>query len=372
MTNKELKALSRDDHHPYGMSKWSPLFACPCFDGKGASKNTEAGTKYHALFAETLQGYLNGKDLTAQVDALEGEEDHLRKGTILACLRVIEKYIAGVPNAKAYVEKAVETWLGIYGRADLIVTAPGKLVIVDFKTFYNPGRDHSPQLAGYAIGALKTLGLGETRTGEITLATVYGDALDKDTEKHVDDAFLVEADGRISDIIDDRGAGEAKPVQCNWCDLCAHASSCEALKAVVKTVTDVPAVASIPDRWATLSSAEKAQAMVLAECVTKWADAVKASAKASAMDGEAIEDGANGIRYALVKRAGRKMPRVTAFLALARKRGIPLENVVGVFALTASNAVAVLVNSGVKKKDAQDLVAQLSDVGEESYALLRK
>lgn len=370
MTNKELNALPRDAHHPYGMSKWSPLFACPCFDGKGASKNTEAGTKYHALFADTLQGYLRGEDLNANVD--EGEEDYLKKGTLLACLRVIEKYIAGVPGAKVYVEKAVETWLGIYGRADVIVTAPGKLTVVDFKTFYNPGRDHTPQLAGYAIGALKTLGLGENWTGEITLATVYGDAQDKDTEKHVDDAFLVEADDRICDVIGDREAGEAKPVQCNWCDLCAHASSCEALKAVVKTVVEAPAVASIPDKWATLSSAQKAQAMVLAECVTKWADAVKASAKASALEGEEIEDVENGIRYALVERKGRKTPRAVDFLKLALDRGIPVETVAEKLSITATNAVAVLRGAGVSKKDAEDAVARISDVGEGTSALLRK
>lgn len=371
---KELENLPKDAHHPFGMSTWSPRFKCPCWDGKqGESKNAQTGTECHALFAETLSKYLatgNAGFISKRLD--EDGLDYLEKGALMACLRVIAKYLAGVNGAKAYVEKPVETFFGIWGRADLIITAPGKLTVVDFKTFYNPGRDHFPQLAGYAIGALCTLGLGEEFAGTITLATVYGDNPDKDVEREVSHEELSEFDSRAVEITEDRHAGDAKPVQCNWCELCAHAPACPALRKVAVAVTVKEHLRSIPENWASLTPEKKAQSLVLAEVVTKWADAVKAVAKESALNGEVIADEANGIHYALVNRAGRKTPRTRDFLAVATGRRIPLSACLDKLTITATNAVAVFKEAGMKKKEADELVASISDIGEGTTALLRR
>lgn len=355
------------EHHPRGMSKWPAILACGCFTGKGESQDAAYGTEMHGALAKILTAYREDGELPpCDPDA----SFHLA-GVYRAAAMIRDcMYLQGVQPSNLHIEERVTLEDGVFGTADIWYTANHRDIFVwDFKTFRNPGRDYTAQLAGYAAAIASEYPMNVVANQRYHLRIVYGDS------PEVDDHTLTYGDcikirGEAMAAFDKADKGEAQPTQCNWCELCANAATCPAFRAVAEVVTK-PIYASIPAQWETLPVEQKAQMLVLAETVCKWSDSVREKAKADLMSGATIEDEANAIRYCLRNVSGRKTPRTAEACRMLLERGVEPDALRGKLTLAVRSIKELLKTVGVKGKAADELIAQVCDIAEGTVQMVR-
>ncbi|MGN0885703.1 MAG: DUF2800 domain-containing protein [Candidatus Spyradenecus sp.] len=363
----ETAQAAKPAHHPRSMSRWPAILACPCYEGKDYSADASKGTDVHAKLADWLTTYKTEGKLptvdTAELDLFEA-------GAWRCAQYVVDRMKAdGAEPGDLHVEELVKIEeSGIYGRPDAWwIDWEGYIVVFDFKTFYNPGRDYFPQLAGYAVAIGQGL---EDKTGVCTVIG-YGDhaeVLDELTNLEACRATYAEA----MDCFGAREAGNAEPMQSNWCDLCKHAATCKACVAIAERVTEDQTLANAPAQWDALTTERRAQMMVLAETVEKWAAAVREKAKETLMAGGEIADAENGIAYGLIEMRGRKKPRTADACRMLKSRGATDEALRAVLTVSATDVKAILKGLGVKGKAADALVDSVCDFGTPSVSMKRK
>ena len=367
--NDETKETKQAPHHPRGMSKWSAILECPCFESAGESADSTVGTKCHALFADALRGYKESRKIPTEeeISALPMHE----AGALRGARQVIEHYWGNAPR--------IETPIGIldtdiYGTPDYFALTERGCVVVDFKTFYNPGRDYFPQLEGYALGVLKVAYPFEKWDSlQAELVVIYGDKPDATEHCRVKFSDLKARFESAMRAFDVKEAGIGKPHQCNWCELCANRATCPEVTAVVKTVAEGELLHA-PERWADLPVQRRAQMLVLAEAVSKWADTVRGLAKEDAMNGVAIQDVENGIAFKLRESRGRLTPRIDELWRNCQRLGISADDFREALSCSSTNAVKLIQTKGqgVKtKRQAEEIVRACSDVGKGSVSLVR-
>ena len=354
------------DHHEFGMSKWPAVLDCLCFKGREGGKDAAFGTEKHELFAHFVEStkvgfeadipddlhargaYEGAKALVATVEALGGNKGDIRTET-----RVEIK------------EGALE---GVYGTADAVWTDGETILVCDFKTFWNPSRKYDAQLAGYAWAVMTAEAPEAT---DVVLMVCYGDNPSKSYVQRLNVMSLKEIVDTVAEArIDRLAATDNDATQCGWCELCERNTTCPSLRKVAEAVTK-PIYASIPAQWETLPVEVKAQMLVLAETVSKWADAVREKAKEDLLNGEAIEDEANGIRYVLQHRSGRKTPRPVDAWTMLVGRGVDGEAIKARLSIKATDVKDLLKSVGIKGKVADELVESVSDVGNGSTVMVR-
>ncbi len=356
-------------HHPRGMSQWPAKIACACFTGKGDSKDASIGTEMHARLAELLTEL---KETGALPPCDPGESYH-GAGVYRAAAIIRDSMIANnVRQEELHIEERVTTEDGIFGTADAWVwgRSTNTLIVWDFKTFRNPGRDYTAQLAGYALAICQQRELnGGVPPAEVSLRVLYGDSKDVDmqTLSLYEMQSLCESAMAAFDAAD---KGEAMPTQCNWCELCAHAATCPAFRAVAETVTK-PIYASIPEQWATLPAESKAQMLVLAETVCKWADAVREKAKADLMGGATIEDDENGIRYCLRSVSSSKTPRTADACKMLMGKGVSADEIRAELTMSATSVKKLLKGAGLKGKAIEEALTSVCDASAGSVQMVR-
>ena len=361
-------------HHEKGMSRWPALMDCKSFEGRAdaeGAKNTEEGTRIHALLAGWLEAWKRGEALP------DGHDLPLHEaGALRAAKRIADTFEATAESpenrANLLVEQRVEIPVdaprmgGVFGTADALWRGHNRVFVADFKTFYNPGRDYAAQLAGYAYAYALSNGLPIGFRGLV----LYGDAsevatVEADAQEHA--ALLDAAEAAFCE----REAGTAQPVQCNWCDICEHFATCPAMLKVAQAARDNHALADAPKNWAALSVPRKCQMLVLAECLTKWADEVRGKAKDDAKAGVVLVDESNGIRFALRESKGRLSPRVDSAWEAAKSHGISAAEFRAALTLSGSAAEKLFRGAGLSAKDAKALVEAVSDRGAGSVSLVR-
>jgi hypothetical protein len=355
-------------HHPRGMSRWPAVLACGCFKGKGESADANYGTEMHGELAKVLTVF---KETGALPPADSDASFHLA-GVYRAAAMIRDcLYLQGVQPSNLHIEERVTLEDGVFGTADVWYgDARGCLYVWDFKTFYNPGRDYTAQLAGYALAICQQREDGGGKPyNEVCLRTVYGDNPSV-SEVYYTLCELQCIHGTVMVVFDMADRGEAQPTQCNWCELCANAATCPAFKAVAETVTK-PIYASIPAQWETLPIEIKAQMLVLAETVVKWADAVREKAKADLMSGAVIEDEANGIRYCLRTVSGRKTPRTADACKMLMGKGVSADDIRGELTMSATSVKKLLKSAGLKGKAIEEALASVCDVSAGSVQMVR-
>jgi hypothetical protein len=165
--------------------------------------------------------------------------------------------------------------------------------------------------------------------------------------------------------------GEAQPTQCNWCELCANAATCPAFKAVAEAVAK-PALANVTEQWETLPTERKAQMLVLAETVCKWAEAVREKAKADLMSGTFIADLVNGIEYSLRNVSGCKTPRTADACKLLMGLGVSADEIRGELSMSAASLKKLLKGAGLKGKAIDEALEAVCDVGAGFVQMVRK
>ena len=183
--------------------------------------------------------------------------------------------------------------------------------------------------------------------------------------------------------------------QCAWCELCAHFATCPACHRVAvsaaeaglsvggtgkapkdagvvraEALPDVPVIEQMAC-WSDMPSERKAQLMVIAEFAAKWADAVRAKAKADMLAGEAIADPAHGIAYALRETRGRLKLDCDALWAAAKGRGVSAAAFRGCLRPDATEAKQVLRAAGLSAKAADEVLEACGTRGAPSAVLAR-
>lgn len=365
-------------HHPRGMSKWPAVLACPCFEGKDGGADAAEGTRLHALLAGWLAA-LRGGDVEPEVEV--GALSFHEAGAWRA-FRAIRRAVVelGLPFSALRVEERVTLFDAanrdvVFGTADcLLVDAERRTVHVwDFKSFYNPGRDYSAQLLGYGLAAALS---SKTPIERIRWTVLYGDHEEGESgDATKDEAMSVFQ--RAMAVFDNRAAHvPAAPAQCNWCELCARFATCKACASVAQAVapTDAQQAPEAGDGrkpWEKLATTRKAQLLVLAEFVSKWADAVRSAAKADLLSGAVIADPENGIAYALRETRGRLKLDVDALWAAAKAKGVQAEAFRGCLKPDATEAKKVLRAAGLSAKDADAVLESCGQRGAGSQTLVR-
>ncbi len=381
---EESNAPAPTAHHPRGMSRWPALLACPLFEGRegDAEGYAAAGTGVHA----TLAWWLSELRERGRLPEVEAETLSFHEaGAWRAAKRVAELLLMyGVSPRELRVEERVtlfdpETRERVFGTADALFLAPGRgtAVVVDFKTFRNPGRDYLPQLAGYGVAAARA---SKAPIGALRLEVLYGDSAERETaELKREEAEALAARGLAATL--GPRAGDA-PRQCAWCELCARFAACPACVGVAEATAEAgkdgpgedaeaAGIVERPDRWPALGAARKAQLLVIAEFATRWAEAVRDAAKADLRDGLAIADPEHGIAFGLRERKAGLRLDVDALWAAAKARGVSAADFRACLRPDAAEAKKVLRAAGLKAKEAEAALESCGTRGAPSLTLAR-
>ncbi len=348
---------STPSHHLYGPSRWPALAVCPRWTGRQAGADAARGTALHERFARAVQG----GEVPPAADFFDTNADALASR--------LRELAGGAPvEVEVLLAVAVPPGapdLGVYGRADAVWQDGASVHVADLKSCHNPDRDYRPQLLAYASAFFD----GEEAVERIYLHTLYADTGELVTEDYtIDEARRLHADNykRVVEI----AGGEVQdgPMQSGWCALCAHFEACAAPREVAVAVRD--SLADVPERWGDFSPERKAGFCVLAEAVSKWADAVKKRAAEDAKGGIPIEDETNGIFFGLQQRAGRlAVDTVRAWEAV---QGILSPEVFkAALDVNQTRLVDALKGTGMKPKEARALVESCGERGAPSVAFVR-
>lgn len=357
-------------HHEFGMSRWPALLDCACFEGIENNKDADFGTGKHEMFAHFLEQFKQG------VECDEPEDLHSR-GAYVAAKQIVET-IKGFDGDMSclHIEERVDIThgllKGVFGTADAYYADDeGRVFVWDFKTFYNPSRDYTAQLVGYAFAVAEKVHYALTRESTIYIGICYGDHPSKNHTEPltVDDVF--NEMHNIYKVHADIRDGKARPTQCGWCELCKNKASCFAFREVAKSVMNKPDLVGVVEKWSDLTIERKAQLGVIAEAVSKWVDGVREAMKADLLAGGNIEDKANGIKYVLRHTSGRKTPRPVDAWAMLTSRGVDSNAIKEKLSISASAVKDLLKSVGVKGKAADALVEDVSNIGNGSVAMVR-
>ena len=370
-------------HHPYGPSRWPALAACPRFAGKAASADAEYGTRIHGFLAGLLTGWKDGLPLENAEPTLQNSHE---RGAYRAAQAIVEHLkAAGLTRADLLIEHCcafpckpsqmpagLHSLAGIFGTADAAAYDEVQriLYIFDFKTFYDPDRDYTLQLLGYAAALGLTIAERRGLPPEaVQLAILYGEGdICKYQEPLIRWKDAIAALVPIASTIAQLEARHPQPIPekpTPWCSLCEHHANCRAPLSEALTLAPGAAehaplkcltLADSPAALCTLTPPQIANLLALAERVAKWADAVKAAAKQAALDGMTIEDEA-GLRYALKTRAGRKVIRVLDLWAAASAHGVTKDEYLSALTLSSTAATELLRAHGLTAKEARELIA---------------
>lgn len=351
------------EHHPRGMSRWPAVLECACYKGVGETKDTQVGTEKHAALAQLLEHLRDNGHLPEQTS-----DDYLDKGVYRAAEMIRDCMIAtDVPFGELHIEERVTLEDGTFGTADVWYANPERrsLVVWDFKTFRNLGRDYTAQLAGYALAICCALPF---KVDGVSLRTLYGDSNEIDSvslQREELEAFYLDAMAAF-----DKGEdGTAQPTQCNWCELCANLATCPACLAVAEKVRDT--LADAPANIATYTPEKRAQVMLLAEFFVKWSKAVIDANKAVMMDGGSVRNDALGAAWGLkTKRGALKLDTPKACRELVA-RGVDVDIVRGELELPTAGFERAAKTVGIKGKALNELKERCGTRGEDTVQVVR-
>ena len=354
-------------HHPYGPSRWSALLDCSQYEGRASSADEERGTALHKLFARVLVG----EEVEDPGDLFEANV--VKLATKYRSMHLEDKGDLAKGERVLLVEVLV--WLDvpmgqvsdIYGRPDCAFMDRNHILhVIDLKSAENPERDYLPQLIAYASGIVTSTDFDPVA---VCFHVAYADSGREVTVQMPADEVWSRYEEFYERIQDIASGNRTPPRQCGWCSICEHFESCPAPRAVAETVSAT--LANAPERWSEFNSARKAQLCVLAEAVCRWGSAIKERAAADAKAGEAIEDPANGIYYAVQERQGRLLQETDAAWRAVRNLLSP-EAYKACLDVSASRLTAALKDAGMAAKDIRALLEECGTRGPSTLVFVRK
>lgn len=339
-------------HHPFGPSRWPALLDCSQYEGKASSADAERGTALHKLFARVLVG----EEVEEPRDRFEANV--VKLATQYRLMHLEDKGDLAIGERALLVETLV--WLDvpmgpvsdIHGWVDCAFMDRNHVLhVIDLKSAENPERDYLPQLIAYASGIVTSTDFDPVA---VCFHLAYADSGREVTVQMPADEVWCRYE-ELYESIQDIASGKRKPPrQCGWCSLCSKYESCPAPRAIAETVSAT--LSDAPERWPEFSPARKAQLCVLAEAVSKWAEAIRSQAAADAKAGLVIQDEAHGIFYAVQERKGRfVIPDVQAAWDILKKH-LSAEGYRACLSVNQTELKNALKQAGVKLSEANALV----------------
>jgi hypothetical protein len=327
------------------------------------------GTEKHAYLAAQLAYLRDNGALPPRDEAA----DFFDAGCRRVAERVRDSLIANnVQPSAMHIEERCTMEDGTYGTADLWYCneETGRLFVWDFKTFRNPGRDYTAQLAGYALAINQTRELaGKQPLHETNLRVAYGDSAEVDCVM-LSLAELQDITAEVIAAFDKGERGEAQACQCNWCELCANFTSCQACISVIEQARDT--LADAPTNFAAYTPEKRARVLVVAKFAEKWATATIKAAKAVANARGEICDESIGERWGLKHERGKLVIDPKIACRELRARGVKDEAISCEFELSVDGFKRAAKSVGLNGKACDALMEKCGTRSEDVVKLVRK
>jgi len=273
----------REHHSTLSPSSFPMLAKCPCFKAGEPGEAAQSGTRQHKYLETLLKGdaVVSFKDtIKSEVEQAEWAADFIRLHT--GDNRLIEERLSLIDDEFEEIT---------FGTLDVVCMANraqgDKLVVMDYKS----GEDHGylPQMAVYARMAMIRFAVESCEVYELYGRRQYP----KKYDLNISDTDF------IFDIIAATKNPEKRPCLNEFCKWCSSQGKCpQTVGAITKVATEYEPggeIATLPiatvKTWHASQITDPGQmSMVLtvAEYIGKWADTVKAHAKAAALKGMEI------------------------------------------------------------------------------------
>lgn len=334
-------------HHKMGMSKWSPWAVCPCYDSVSHSAAAVLGSKKH----EQLHSLLTGGGV--ELDALDAHDRAVR----WAADEIFKD--APLPISEETVEiKGVDHMLdGIYGTCDayyiqhLVVDALPEVVkvlhVYDFKALSNApgsGKDHWPQLMGYAIAIASGMEGGADMGMKCVLHLLHGGTFYHETKE----ATIKECVEICSDIVMRRKyASDDYATASPWCRTCGHAGECNAVRGTMAMTQTANGIDSMP-------LAKRLAFLSLVEGLVKEAKE-RAKGELALAAGQTVDDGETC--WAITRKGGRSALRKGAIMQLfyaCQEHGITSDEFLNICSCSSKDVERLLHDKGGLRFTAKD------------------
>lgn len=254
-------------HHPYSPSTLSGRSKCVMFSpSQRESLSASEGSDIHNQVFNALT-----KDEEPSNDTARWMVDTVRTlagDNMIFCEKKVEGTLPGVK--------------GIYGFVDAFwYDTEETLHVVDYKSFSDGTKDHTPQLHGYValIASEK-----HSPDNNVVCHILHGGIWQVESfESTIGDSYK-----RTVNLLNEiKSNTQKKPRLCDFCCFCANVSKCEASMNAVQTVHDNPL---------SFQNMSLCQKLVVLDAVDKLSEALRKEAKKKAEEaGGAIEE--DGIRY---------------------------------------------------------------------------
>lgn len=206
-----------------------------------AGEAAEEGTAAHALAELRLRDYVLGDSVDDQIDAWVAEYGERydiaeMSGAVDPYVQAVERALAEAgPDAVLLLEQRHATGIpGVWGTADAVVMAPGRLHVLDLKfgRGVRVSAESNPQLRLYALGALRGLEglLDDSVVAEVTMTIVQprlGARSDETISRLELERWAGWAQARAEMTDDPQAPLCPSESACRWCPA---AGACEALR----------------------------------------------------------------------------------------------------------------------------------------------
>lgn len=341
----------RPKHHPMGPSRWPMLACCACYEGKTTSADAVEGTNAHALLSEMISG-----------GELKTECDGFIHGSVeWAYSEIVRDHANAAACTPLQSEVVVKNETPEYdGTADVFFAHAGGIEVYDFKSLSDGEHNYWPQLCGYALAIANALEINFTTP--IGLHVLHGKARHHErcavTVKDLRDvARRVESQYKAS------LGGTVKPEACEWCQLCARQTTCEACKEQSQDVVAVAAgdkfdVELYRDVTALDDPSKACRLLQMVKQAKQWCKAVEDRCRELAEQGP-LTDGT--VTYALKPKRGQLV--VTDIDAAFTRSGLTQSEFYRAVSVSVPDLVTVYAEAkGVSEVNAKKcLVESLGD-----------
>lgn len=341
-------------HHPeFSPSRLPAWTVCPHFEGGGETADTRLGTELHRQLSMHLCGMAN--------ETLDnGLQDFIVDRAARTIQKLLEEFF-GTEDWSAESEMKLELSaaytdaivgrhvdIPIFGTADVAAYThhEAKLFIADFKSFYS-NRDYTPQLAFYALALAEKFGCVDDTP--VRLVVVCGDREGFTTI----DTTIGCCYNLVKYAIDNRENRDAKPPKTSfWCSLCAKCGSCAYAQDALAIEPFSPAEVTVaPERLPFL--------LLLATEIEKRISALREYAKKAAKEnGGYLVDTQGKACYTLRTQTKSTIDCWKLFELTRDKVGE--ENFMLALSINKTKAEQLLKASGMKAKEAKELIAEAS------------
>jgi hypothetical protein len=359
--------MSEEQHHPYGFSRWPALMACAHYQSSGGtSPEATRGTIAHAALAVMIKAREEIPFADERLPVLSGRE-YDSVAWAFRWVRDASKGFAAEVLSEFRVELKSGPCKGVFGTLDVAIFDGvfGDLVVADFKLFGDGGKDHAPQLSGYAAAVCDTIGFCRMEPKMFVLDGEKREAVE--VWLNVADDLCVE----IADRIDRRN--EYRRNASPWCKYCKHSASCPEQMKVVAAATAITPINATRDQLIARPELA-ARKLAIVEQVEMWCEAARKECREIAdVCGGVLADRDNGLFYEVRTLPGnRKISDILVVAGVMLDCGFAHAEILALCSLPVGKVEdALRANTGKTKREVAALLSGCVERGEDKVTFGR-